>query len=203
MARFPDAFRALPLVAGAAGIAGVVANRVASGVRNPGSCKQMGSQPHAVGRARHGGQVCRHRRLPGPDRVFRSPVGALHGHAPACPPANLPRNSRLPLALAHPLSLAIWSPADRARGVCRLGAEPGRRAGHRHVGGACPDGPPVAEPEAQGAAAGGAGGRACGLLRARPAPAAAGGAAVVSARSATKYACCACASFMGRIAASS
>lgn len=33
VARFPDAFRALPLVAGAAGIAGVVANRVASGVR--------------------------------------------------------------------------------------------------------------------------------------------------------------------------
>lgn len=32
VARFPDAFRALPLVAGAAGIAGVVANRVASGV---------------------------------------------------------------------------------------------------------------------------------------------------------------------------
>lgn len=33
IARFPDAFRALPLVAGAAGIAGVVANRVSSGVR--------------------------------------------------------------------------------------------------------------------------------------------------------------------------
>ena len=33
MAQFPDAFRALPLFAGAAGIAGVVANRVASGVR--------------------------------------------------------------------------------------------------------------------------------------------------------------------------
>ena len=33
MARFPDAFRALPLVAGGAGIVGVVANRVASGVR--------------------------------------------------------------------------------------------------------------------------------------------------------------------------
>jgi hypothetical protein len=32
VARFPDAFRALPLVAGAAGIVGVVANRVASGV---------------------------------------------------------------------------------------------------------------------------------------------------------------------------
>lgn len=34
MAQFPDTFRALPLFAGAAGIAGVVANRVASGVRS-------------------------------------------------------------------------------------------------------------------------------------------------------------------------
>lgn len=33
MSRFPDAFRALPLVAGAAGIVGVMANRVISGVR--------------------------------------------------------------------------------------------------------------------------------------------------------------------------
>jgi hypothetical protein len=33
VSRFPDAFRALPLVAGAAGIVGVVANRVISGVR--------------------------------------------------------------------------------------------------------------------------------------------------------------------------
>ncbi|KAL4421741.1 hypothetical protein ABPG77_002357 [Micractinium sp. CCAP 211/92] len=32
VARFPDAFRALPLIAGATGIAGVVANRVASGI---------------------------------------------------------------------------------------------------------------------------------------------------------------------------
>ena len=36
VARFPDAFRALPLVAGAAGVVGVVANRVASGVRSEG-----------------------------------------------------------------------------------------------------------------------------------------------------------------------
>lgn len=36
MASFPDVFRALPLVAGGAGIAGVVANRVAAGVRREG-----------------------------------------------------------------------------------------------------------------------------------------------------------------------
>ena len=38
VAQFPDAFRALPLFAGAAGIAGVVANRVASGVRSRCAC---------------------------------------------------------------------------------------------------------------------------------------------------------------------
>ena len=44
VARFPDAFRALPLVAGAAGIVGVVANRVASGVRRCWlyHCREMG-----------------------------------------------------------------------------------------------------------------------------------------------------------------